>query len=62
MHVLQNALEEMEVITNEQFNPLILDNEWIRLRTVENGWTNVIIHLSDLEELFPGKELLSDKV
>ena len=52
----------MQVITNEQINPLILDNEWIRLRTVENGRTNVIIHLSDLEELFPGNELLSDKV
>ena len=62
MYVLQNALEEMQVITNEQINPLILDNEWIRLRTVENGRTNVIIHLSDLEELFPGNELLSDKV
>ena len=62
MYVLQNAPEEMQVITNEQINPLILDNEWIRLRTVENGRTNVIIHLSDLEELFPGNELLSDKV
>ena len=37
-------------------------NESIRLRIVENGRTYVITHLSDLEELFPGNELLSDKV
>ena len=29
MHILQNALEEMQVTTNEQINPLILGNEWI---------------------------------
>ena len=37
-------------------------NGSIRLRTFENGRTNVITHLSDLEELLPGKEHLSDKV
>ena len=37
-------------------------NGSFRLRTVENGRTNVITYLSDLEELFPGYELLSDKV
>ena len=29
MHVIQNALEEMEVTTNEQINPLILGNKRI---------------------------------
>ena len=63
MHILSNALEEMQVTTNEQINPLILGrNGPIRLRTVENGRPNVITHLSDLEGLFPGNELLSDKV
>ena len=36
-------------------------NGSIRLRTVENSRANVNTHLSDLEELFPGNELLSDK-
>ena len=49
-----------------QMNKLIhsfwVTNGSIRLRTAENGRTNVITHLSDLEELFPGNELLSDKV
>ena len=34
----------------------------MRLRTVENDRANVITHVSDLEELFPGNELLSEKV
>ena len=37
-------------------------NGSIWLRSFENSRTNVITHLSDLEESFPGKELLSDKV
>ena len=37
-------------------------NGSIRLSTVKNGQTNVITHTSDLEELFPGNEILSDKV
>ena len=37
-------------------------NGSIRLRTVENGRTSVIIHLGYLEGLFPGNELLPDKV
>ena len=37
-------------------------NRSIRLRTVENDQTNVITNLNSLEELFPGNELLSDKV
>ena len=36
-------------------------NGSISLRTVENSRANVNTHLSDLEELFPGNELLSDK-
>ena len=51
----------MQVTTDEQINPFILGNEWIH-HTVENGRTYVITHLRDLEELFPGDELLSDKV
>ena len=49
-----------------QMNKLIhscwVTNESIRLRTAENGPTNVITHLSDLEELFPGNKLLPDIV
>ena len=51
-----------------QINKLIcsfwVTNGWeeIRLRTVGNGRTNVITHLSNLEDLFPGNKLLSDKV
>ena len=36
MHVLWNALEEMEVTTNEQISPLILGNEWIHVTM--NRW------------------------
>ena len=32
-------------------------NGSIRLKIVENRQTYIIIHLSDLEELFPGKNL-----
>ena len=37
-------------------------NGFIGLRTVENGGIKIITHLSNLEELFPGNDLLSDKV
>ena len=53
----------MQVTTNKQINPLFwVMNGPIRLRTVENGRTNLITHLSDWEELFPVNELLLDKV
>ena len=52
----------MQVTTNEQINSFWVPNGSFRLRTAENGRTNVITYLSDLEELFPGYELLSDKV
>ena len=53
----------MQVTTNEQINPLILGNEWIhQTKNFEKGRTNVITHLSDLEELFPWNEIISDKV
>ena len=48
--------------TNKLIHSFWVTNGSLRLRTVENGRTNVITHLSDLEELFPGNELLSDKV
>ena len=48
--------------TNKLIHSFWVTNGSIRLRTVENGRTNVITYLSDLEELFPGNELLSDKV
>ena len=48
--------------TNKLIHSFWLTNGFIRLRTIENGRTNVIPHLSYLEELFPGNELLSDKV
>ena len=47
---------------NKLIHSFWVTNGSIRLRTVENGRTNEITHLSDLEELFPGNELLSDKV
>ena len=47
---------------NKLIHSFWVTNGSIRLRTVENGRTNVITHLSDLEELFPENELLSDKV
>ena len=48
--------------TNKLIHSFWVTNESIRPRTVENGRTNVITHLSDLEDLFPGNELLSDKL
>ena len=48
--------------TNKLIHSFWVTNVSIRLRTVENGRTNVITHLSDLEDLFPGNELLSDKL
>ena len=48
--------------TNKLIHSFWVTNRFIKLRTVENGRTYVITHLSDLEELFPGNELLSDKV
>ena len=48
--------------TNKLIHSFWVTNGSIRLRTAENGRTNVITHLSDLEKLFPGNELLSDKV
>ena len=47
---------------NKLIHSFWVTNGSIRLRTAENGRTNVITHLSDLEELFPGNELLSDIV
>ena len=47
---------------NKLIHSFWVTNGSIRLRTIENGRTNVITHLSDLEDLFPGNELLSDKV
>ena len=47
---------------NKLIHSFWVTNGFIRLRTAENGRTNLITHLSNLEELFPGKELLSDKV
>ena len=44
---------------NELIRTFWVTNGSIRLRTVENGPRNVITHLSDLEELFPGNELNS---
>ena len=44
----------------------LIDSFWVTngsiSLTVENGRTYVITHLSDLKELLPGNELLSDKV
>ena len=48
--------------TNKLIHSFWVMNESIRLRTVENGRTYAITDLSNLEELFPGNELLSDKV
>ena len=48
--------------TNELIHSFWVMNGSIKLRTAENGGTHVISYLSDLEELFPGNELLSDKV
>ena len=47
---------------NKLIHSFWVTNGSIRLRTVENGRTNVITHLSNLEELFPGNKLFSDKV
>ena len=47
---------------NKLIHSFWVTNGSIRLRTAENGRTNVINHLSDLEELFAGNELLSEKV
>ena len=47
---------------NKLIHSFWVTNGSIGLRTVENDRTNVITHLSDLEDLFPGNELLSDKV
>ena len=47
---------------NKLIHSFWVTNGSIRLRTVENGRTNVITHLSDWEELFPVNELLLDKV
>ena len=33
----------------------------VRLKTVENGWRHVATHLSDLKELLPEKQLLSEE-
>ena len=48
--------------TNKLIHSFWVTKGPIRLKTVENGRTYGITHLSDLEELFPGNELLSDKV
>ena len=48
--------------TNKLIHSFWVTHESIGPRTVENGRTNVITHLSDLEDLFPGNELLSDKL
>ena len=48
--------------TNKLIHSFWVTNRSIKLRTVENGRTYVVTHLSDLEDLFPGNELLSDKV
>ena len=47
---------------NKLIHSFWVTNGSIRLRTPENGRTNLITHLSDLEKLFLGNELLSDKV
>ena len=47
---------------NKLIHSFWVTNGSIRLRTAENGRTNVITHLSNLEELFPGNKLFSDKV
>ena len=54
----------MQVTTIERklIHSFWVTNGSIRLSTVKNGQTNVITHISDLEELFPGNEILSDKV
>ena len=44
--------------TNKLIHSFWVTNGPIRLRTVENGQTNVITHLSDFEELYPGNKLL----
>ena len=44
--------------TNKLIHSFWVTNGPIRLRTAENGQTNVITHLSDFEELFPGNKLL----
>ena len=47
---------------NKLIHSFWVTNGPIKLKTLENGLTYVITHLSDLEELFPGNKLLSDKV
>ena len=47
---------------NKLIHSFWVTNGSIRLRAADNGRTNLITHLSDLEKLFPGNELLSDKV
>ena len=47
---------------NKLIRSFWVPNGSLRLKTAENGRTNVITYLSDLEELFPVYELLSDKV
>ena len=48
--------------TNKLIHSFCVTNRFIRLRSVEKTQTNVITHLSDLEELFPVNKLLSDKI
>ena len=51
------------ITMDEQINPLILGNEQIHQTENCSEWSiYVITHLIDLKELFPGNELLSDKV
>ena len=44
---------------NKLFHLFWVANESIRLKTVENGQT-YFTHFSNLRELFPGSEFLSD--
>ena len=46
---------------NKLIQSFWVTNRSIRLKTVDNGRTYVITHLSNLEKLSPGNELPSDK-
>ena len=46
--------------SNKSIDAFWVSNGSIRLKIGENDWVDIITHLSDLEELFPGNKFFSN--
>ena len=62
MQIVQISLEKCKSVQSNQFiHAFWVINGTVRLKAVENGRVHVITDLSDLKELFPEKQLLSEE-